>query len=275
MTLPGVLSAACASSTGMKAPDQIHDDVRNHDSAIARGARSGCCGATSGVALGYSEDELAAVPETANLGLGCGNPQTIARLAPGEVVIDLGAGGGFDALLAGRAVGPSGRVIGVDMGADMIALARKNATNAGAAHVEFRLGEIEHLPVADGGADVVMSNCVINLSPDKPAVYREAFRVLKPGGRLAISDVVAVQALPRELADDVAALCGCIAGAAQVDELLSMLREVGFASVAVEVDPASREVVEGWAPGVSAYIASARITAVKPGGACCAPGCCG
>jgi arsenite methyltransferase len=259
----------------MQNPDQIRDAVRTHYSAIARGEQRGCCGATPSDRLGYSADELAAVPVGADLGLGCGNPQAIAQLRAGEVVIDLGAGGGFDALLAARSVGPSGRVIGVDASADMIALARRNAERQGAAHCEFRLGEIEHLPVADASVDVVMSNCVINLSPDKPAVYRDAFRVLKAGGRLAISDVVALRPLPAAIAGDVAALCGCIAGAADAGELGLLLRAIGFTDVAVEIDPASREVIDGWAPGSDAgsYVASARITAVKPG-ACCAPGCC-
>ena len=264
----------------MKTDDQIRDEVRNHYSQIARGATAGCC--TSDAAtdatrrLGYSDAELAAAPQGANLGLGCGNPQAIASLSPGEVVVDLGAGGGFDAFLAARAVGPTGRVLGVDMSADMVALARQNAANNGTTNVEFGLGEIEHLPIEDATADVVISNCVINLAPDKRAVYADAYRVLKPGGRLAISDIVALQELPAALADDMAARCGCVGGAALASDVTTTLRELGFTNVSVEIDPASREVLAGWAPGsgVDRYVASARITAVKPGGACCAPGCC-
>jgi len=290
-------------STPSKTPDEIRADVRAHYSAIARSAAPACCGGGLGdsTRLGYSPDELAAVPAGADLGLGCGNPQAIAQLSPGEVVVDLGAGGGFDCFLAARAVGPTGRVIGVDMSTDMIALARGNARKQAVNNVEFRLGEIEHLPVADATADVVMSNCVINLSPDKPAVYREAFRVLRPGGRLAISDVVAQKPMPAALAGDVAALCGCVAGAAQVDELVRLLGEVGFGDVQVEIEPASRAVIAEWAPGrgFEDHVASARITAVRPTGArravepqraataagaagtasaeapCCKPGCCG
>jgi ubiquinone/menaquinone biosynthesis C-methylase UbiE len=278
----------------MKSNEDIRTEVREHYSAIARGTKSSCCGGGAGDVttasrrLGYSEDELAAAPEGANLGLGCGNPQAIAGLKHGEVVIDLGSGGGFDAFLAARAVGPTGRVIGVDMSSDMLALARANAAKQGATNVEFRLGEIEHLPLPDASADVVISNCVVNLSPDKRAVYAEAFRALRPGGRVAISDVVALKPLPTAVANDLAALCGCIAGAAQVGELETLLREIGFADVRIEVEPLSAEVIAEWTPGSGheQYVASAKIMATKPGagtradagkktaGACCAPGCC-
>jgi SAM-dependent methyltransferase len=254
----------------MKTNDQIRTEVREHYSAIARGeTRAGCCAPAA--PLGYSNDQLQA---PGNLGLGCGNPQAIAALRPGEVVVDLGAGGGFDCFLAARAVGPEGRVIGVDASADMIALARENATKHGATNVELRLGEIEHLPVADATADVVISNCVINLAPDKRAVYRDALRVLRPGGRLAISDVVAIRELPEAVRDDMAARCGCVAGAARVDDLVALLRELGFSDVAVELEPQSREIIASWGSGFEDFVASARITARKPGGACCAPGGC-
>jgi SAM-dependent methyltransferase len=263
----------------MKTNDEIRTAVTKHYSEIARGAQSGCCGGGTGGSeqLGYTAEERAAAPAGADLGLGCGNPQAIAELRPGETVIDLGAGGGFDAFLAARAVGSRGRVIGVDASTDMVQLARKNAGKHGTTNVEFRLGEIEAMPVADDTADVVISNCVVNLSPDKPAVYREAFRVLRAGGRIAITDVVALAPLPAEMAEDLAAVCGCIAGAAGIEELRTLLRDTGFTDVRVEVLPASREIIAGWGPGrgFEDQVASARITATKPGGACCAPECCG
>jgi ubiquinone/menaquinone biosynthesis C-methylase UbiE len=181
-------------------------------------------------------------------------------------VLDLGSGGGFDAFLAARQVGPTGRVIGIDMTPEMIALARRNAAKIGLTHVEFRLGDIERLPVDDASIDVVMSNCVINLAPDKAAVFREAFRVLAPGGRLAISDMVAIGEMPTEIADDPTAYTGCIAGAAPVGELNRLMVEAGFAQVTVSVTAQSRDLVEQWSPGTGAasVVVSALIEATKP-----------
>ena len=240
-----------------------------------------CCGpgpALSASILGYTSDELAALPEGANLGLGCGNPNAIAGLRLGETVLDLGSGAGIDCFLAARQVGESGRVIGVDMTPDMVAKARSNAARVAATNVEFRLGEIEHLPVGAGEVDVILSNCVVNLSPDKKRVFREAFRVLKTGGRIAISDVVLLQPLPKDLADDALALSGCIAGAATVDELETALKEAGFSNIRVEAKPESRAFIASWLPGSGAedYVASATIEATKPevNKACCGPSCC-
>src|SRR5215469_14877877 len=216
--------------------------------------------------MGYSDAELAAVPEGANFGLGCGNPQAIAALKPGEVVIDLGSGAGFDCFLAAGQVGATGHVIGVDMTHEMLKKARENANKVGARNVEFRLGELEHLPVADNTADVILSNCVINLVPDKVQVFREAFRVLKPGGRLAISDVVNIVPLPAELQADPALLCGCVAGAAPAERIEAWLSEAGFVEVHVTPNFKSREMVESWASGrgIEDYIASAMVEARKP-----------
>lgn len=226
--------------------DQIRQNVRSRYKQIAlQEVNSGsCCSASSkcyctpnevSAKLGYSDEELSSVPEGANLGLGCGNPQTIAELKPGEVVLDLGCGAGFDCFLAARQVGETGRVIGVDMTPEMISTARNNAAKSGFTNTEFRLGEIEYLPVADGSVDVIISNCVINLSPDKPQVFKEAYRVLKPGGRLAISDVVATAELPAEIKNNLDVLySGCISGAASIEELRSMLQQSGFTQITIE-----------------------------------------
>ena len=216
--------------------------------------------------IGYSQAEKSSLPEGTDLGLGCGNPQAIASLQPGETVVDLGSGGGIDCFLAARQVGQSGRVIGVDMTPEMIDRARENAWNAGTRNVEFRLGEIEHLPLADTTVDVIMSNCVINLSPDKPAVFSEAFRILKPGGRLAISDIVATAPLPDEIRKNVELHVGCVAGAATIDETREMLADAGFEQIRVETIEASSRVIGGYFPGLGLenYVVSAIIEAVRP-----------
>jgi arsenite methyltransferase len=199
---------------------------------------AGCCGGAEaagriGRAVGYSEEDLASVPEGANLGLGCGNPVALASLREGETVVDLGSGAGFDSFLAARQVGPRGRVIGVDMTPEMLDKARQNAGKGDYDNVSFRLGEIEHLPVADGEADVILSNCVINLSPDKEQVFREAFRILKPGGRLMVSDIVLTRDLPAAVKDSISAWIGCVAGAMLRNEYLGAISAAGFADVEV------------------------------------------
>lgn len=261
--------------------DRVRSEVRTAYAKVAKGAGGcgdGCCGAkpSESLGMGYTKEDLESVPEGANLGLGCGNPQAIAALREGETVLDLGSGGGFDCFLAARQVGPSGRVIGVDMTPEMITKARDNARRVDAKNVEFRLAEIEHLPVPDASVDVILSNCVINLSPDKRSVFKEAFRVLKPGGRLAISDVVAIKEMSRELAESVEALTGCIAGAAKIEDLRAFLAEAGFEAVSVEPRPDSATIVAQWVAGAEEYVASATIEAQKPGGkaSCCGPSCC-
>ncbi|HWO09573.1 MAG TPA: arsenite methyltransferase [Polyangiaceae bacterium] len=260
--------------------DRVREQVRTAYAKVARGADGcgvGCCGnqGSGSLAMGYSQEERESVPEGADLGLGCGNPQAIAALRTGETVLDLGSGAGFDCFLAAKRVGRTGRVIGVDMTPEMVTKARGNARAIGASNVEFRLGEIEHLPVPDATVDAILSNCVINLSPDKAAVFREAFRVLKPGGRLAISDVVAMQPMPRELADSVEALTGCIAGSASIEALRALLAEAGFDAVQIQPRAESRAVIAQCMPGAEDYVVSASIEARKPGGAsCCAPSCC-
>lgn len=264
--------------------DRIRTQVRSAYAKVAEGACGcgvGCCATTSAggsgsMAMGYSVEELAAAPEGADLGLGCGNPQAIAALGPGETVLDLGSGAGFDCFLAAKRVGETGVVIGVDMTPEMVAKARGNARKVEAANVEFRLGEIERLPVADGSVDVILSNCVINLSPDKSAVFREAFRVLKPGGRLAISDVVALADMPAALAQSVEAMTGCVSGSAKVAELETMLWDAGFQDVRVVPKPDSGAIIGQCMPGAENYVASATIEGKKPGGAaaCCGPTCC-
>jgi SAM-dependent methyltransferase len=217
-------------------------------------------------AIGYTNEDIHSVPEGANMGLGCGNPVALASLKSGETVVDLGCGGGFDCFLASKEVGKTGKVIGVDMTPEMITKARENVEKMGAGNVEFRLGEIEHLPVADNSADIIMSNCVINLSPDKLSVYRDAFRVLKPGGRLAISDIVATAPLPDEIRKNLALLTACIGGAATIEDTEEMLKETGFQDIKIKPNEKSGAFFREWIPGKSVedYVVSAYIEAIKP-----------
>jgi len=231
--------------------------IATDGAACATGTTAGgCCGQTDFTpeqlvkAIGYSSHELAATPAEANMGLSCGNPTAIATLKPGEVVLDLGAGGGFDCFVAGPKVGPSGRVIGVDMTHDMLAKARRNTASytkqTGLTNVEFRLGEIENLPVADASVDVVISNCVLNLSPDKARVWREIARVLKPGGRVAISDLALRRPLPEEVRRDVEALVGCIAGAVLVEETREQAIAAGLTDIVLSPKPQYIDAMTNW-----------------------------
>ncbi len=269
--------------------DKVRRQVRERYGAIARFEERGCgCGPSCGdseeitnrptgaEALGYSESDVTSVPEGSEMGLGCGNPTAIASIKPGETILDLGSGGGFDCFLAARQTGPRGKVIGVDMTPDMISKARANAAKGAYENVEFRLGEIESLPAADDTADLVISNCVINLSPNKSRVYAETFRVLKPGGRIAISDIVALAPIPEDLKEDFQAYTGCVAGAAMVAELETILRNEGFSNIRIEIKQSSRDVINEWLPGKRAgdYVASATIMAVKPAASCCGDSCC-
>lgn len=254
--------------------DEIHTQVNKRYAKIAVRGDS-CCGDSSGCcsdplgnpqnsgSLGYSSAEMAAVPDGANMGLGCGNPQVIASLKPGEIILDLGAGGGFDCFLAAKAVGARGQVIGVDMTAEMVSKARKNAVSGGFENVEFRLGEIEHLPVADNSVDVIISNCVINLSPDKTAVFNEAYRVLRTNGRIAVSDIVALKPMTDEILENVDAYCGCVAGAIGVEDLNKIMVDSGLVDINIELKPESREFIKGWFKGAEDYVCSASIKARK------------
>ncbi len=266
--------------------DEHRRNVRDAYAQVAKASDAGqsfgcapsCCGTSDDGAintlistrLGYSQADLDLAPAGADMGLGCGNPKAIAALKPGETVVDLGSGGGFDCFLAAREVGSSGRVIGVDMTPDMVSKARANALKGQYENVEFRLGEIEHLPIADGVADAVISNCVINLSPDKPQVFRDAFRVLKAGGRLAISDVVATAELPAEMRNDAGLVSGCMGNASLIADLEEMMRAAGFEQIRIQPKDESKEFIADWAPGrnVTDFVVSATIEAVKPR-ACC------
>ena len=242
-----------------KSNEHVRETVRTGYAAIATGQRSCCCSSPRSSqadpmrlakAVGYDAESLANLPEGANMGLSCGNPVAIAALKEGQTVLDLGSGGGFDVFQAGEKVKASGRVIGVDMTPEMLAKARKNIEHyrqrTGLDNVEFRLGEIEHLPVPDASVDVVLSNCVINLSPDKPQVWREVFRALKPGGKVSVSDLALLKPLPDTIREMAAALVGCVAGAVLVDETRAMLEKTGFTSIVLTPKPDYVRNMQDW-----------------------------
>lgn len=285
MANPNSCCARAATTSEPFAPpnhDEHRRNVREAYAQVARennegqccGSAQNCCGTSDEGAinalistrLGYSQADLDLVPAGADMGLGCGNPKAIAALRPGETVVDLGSGGGFDCFLAVREVGRGGYVIGVDMTPDMVSKARANALKGQYENVEFRLGEIEHLPIADSAADVVISNCVINLSPDKPQVFREAFRVLRAGGRLAISDVVATSQPPEDMRNDAVLIAGCMGNASLITDLEAMMRAAGFEQIRIQPKDESKAFIEDWAPGrnVTDFVVSATIEAVKP-----------
>lgn len=262
----------------MKEKDKIRRLVRKNYGKIAvKGSTRGCCSGSCGcsdtsydiskssINIGYSENDLISVPTESNMGLGCGNPIAIANLKEGETVLDLGCGGGFDCFLASKKVGEKGLIIGIDMTPDMISLARKNAEEDGYTNVEFRLGEIEHLPVADKTVDVIISNCVINLSPEKDKVFKEAYRVLKLGGRLSISDVVATAKIPDVIKEDLRLMTGCIAGAEYVEDIRKVMKEAGFKNIKLTPKDNGREIVKSWVPdrNVEDYVSSYIIEAEK------------
>jgi len=247
----------------------IRDDVREHYAKVAQG-ETGCCDSdnsccTVSEQIGYSKEDIESLPKEAEMGLGCGNPISFAGLKLGEIVLDLGSGGGVDCFLASKIVGAGGKVIGVDMTPEMISKARKNAASGDYQNVEFRLGEIEHLPTGDSTVDAVISNCVINLSPSKLQVYKDAYRVLKPGGRLAVADMVALQPLPDNLKSDVAAYTGCLAGAELISRLKAWLSEAGFEQIQINIRQKSSQFIQSDAAKgrLDDYIASADVTALK------------
>lgn len=269
------------------ASTQIHAEVQKRYGSIAKSSGGGCgcsCGAGNSAdevsaAMGYSLDELSDAPKGANLGLGCGNPLALGSLKPGETVVDLGSGAGFDCFLAAKRVGPEGRVIGVDMTPEMLERARKNATKGGYTNVEFREGQIESLPLDAATADVIISNCVINLSPDKPQVFREAYRVLKPGGRIHVSDIVLLKGLPWWLRRSVGLYTACVGGALKKADYLAAIEAAGFREVTIagetnyplevlEADPNLCPVIRAlkWLPGINSIarqVVSLKVTAVK------------
>jgi len=263
----------------MNDKEEIREFILKKYSEVAlQGSAEGCCGSgcscggqqinikETSINIGYSETDFDDIPIESNMGLGCGNPIAIAALKEGEIVLDLGSGGGFDCFLARKQVGESGYVIGVDMTPEMVKLARQNAEQSGYKNIEFRLGEIEHLPVADGSVDVIISNCVINLSLEKQQVFNEAYRVLKAGGRLSISDIVATAPIPDDMKNDLASLAGCIAGAEYVGNIENMLKNAGFENIRMIPKENSKEIIKSWVPDKNAeeFVASYIIEADKP-----------
>jgi len=251
---------------------QVQEDYKKVATQEAQGCNccsSSCCSSPElsdlSVQLGYSKEEQDSVPIGANMGLGCGNPQAIANIKPGETVLDLGSGGGFDCFLASKRTGSEGKVIGIDMTAEMISKARNNAKENDFKNVEFRLGEIENLPVADETVDVIISNCVINLSPDKEQVFRETFRVLKNGGRLAVSDIVLTAELPAEIKNELSFYSACISGASYIKDLEQYMGSAGFKDIKITQKEESKEFIKEWAPefNVQDFIVSANIEAIK------------
>jgi SAM-dependent methyltransferase len=242
------------------------EGCRSSDGCCSDGGASAAVTGQTGTPTGDPADDLDSAPGGANLSLGCGDPTALAALSPGETVLDLGSGAGFDCLLAAQEVGGAGHVIGVDMTTEMVETARENARETESDHVEFRLGEIEHLPVADGAVDVVISNCVVNLSPNEPQVFREAYRVLRPGGRLAVTDVVSTAAIPAELRADPESVAACVAGASPVEQLRELLHEAGFRGVDIEPNADSDRCIREWDDGCdpSEFLVSATITGRKP-----------
>jgi len=267
--------AVIAAATGLSARPASSCCGTGAGPTSSTSAGGGCCGPATfsaeqlAHAIGYSSDELASAPEGANMGLSCGNPTAIAALRPGEVVLDLGAGGGFDCFIAGPKVGATGRVIGVDMTPDMITKARRNtpmyAAQTGLSNIEFRLGEIENLPVADSSVDVVISNCVLNLSPDKPRVWREIARVLKPGGRVAVSDLALLRPLPDAVRADVEALVGCIAGAVLVEETHAQMQAAGLEHIVLTSKPSYIDAMTDWQDPLYLKIVRSLPSGTKPG----------
>jgi arsenite methyltransferase len=250
----------------------VVDQVREKYGSVARSGLSSNHAGVRAVAeaFGYSPEELASIPAEANMGLSCGNPTATARLRPGEVVVDLGSGGGLDVFLAAQKVGPTGKAIGIDMTPDMIARARASAAKQGIANAEFHLATIDKLPLPDASADVVISNCVINLAPDKPAVFREIFRVLKPGGRVAVSDIALKKALPVEVGSDLLAYVGCIAGAVLIEDYVRDLTAAGFSAVQV-VDTKKDLNAYAKVEGQAGCCSTTMVAPVEAASECCTP----